>query len=225
MPYSALVDSNTYQLLTVSRHIAAVVFVSKCTPDSLYISSVDHPNYLKKKYFWGHAFPLAQVSSATYPQWRWDMKTRLFERAPEHMSTESIFAKSALAHQKQEAISYIMYNLSASRQRLRTGVEFQETTHMLRYLEALEFKKNGGDQAEDPLRFPFLLQYAAIERVSLSQAADDILFQARTSEDVLLRSEAIRLKYFKAMSEASASEEVLSIFKKFNDDNFVAAQI
>ncbi|MDR3570914.1 MAG: hypothetical protein P4L81_01805 [Candidatus Pacebacteria bacterium] len=223
MAYAALIDSNSNVLLSLNLHLAAIIFVSKCTEDTLPVSAVEDPNYLHRKHFWQKRFPLASLSAVAYPEWRWDFKTRRFYPAQPHLITESMRAKSKLANKKVQAISYIMSNLSAARHTLRTGVEFQETTHLLKRMEALEFKKTAG--TDDPFRFPFVMQYADSAGIAPEQAADDILFKAKMEEDVLIRSEGTRLKYFRAMRNAGTIEEIDALLREFHADHFFVGDI
>lgn len=208
--YSALLDSSTYVLLALSKHISAVQFLQEATPGSVHTPVVQYPNYRQ-------SFPLAKAHGDTYPEWAWDWKTRLFsETKPELVTTEMRF-RSHLAIAKLTSITRILSNINIIRYPVRTGIDFQETVYLVKRMQAQAFKDAGFD--EDFIHeYPYVLQYADFAEIPLKQAAEEILFKAKLDDEILAQSELLRLRYFNKVKNASTPEELPPITAAFVKD-------
>lgn len=203
--YSALV-APTNVLLALSSHPSAVVVIAETMPEAQHQRDVAHPSYPEP-------FSLASIDASEFPRWSWT-RDRTFIETPPQLLTNEVRAQSRLAVAKIDAISRIIYRLNFTRYPVRTGVEFQETVYLSKRTEAERFKAAGYDESS-MFEFPYVLQYADFAGISLRQAADDILFKAKLDDDVLAKTELLRLKYFHAVKTALTPEDLPHITESF----------
>ena len=215
--YDALVDSTTRSVLAVSEHRSAVIFVYKCTADTKHIPFVNFPHY-------PDPFFLLSYPIEDYPKWAWTGKGRLLEQTKDALVPKETLARVRLANEKLKLISQIITDLNIARQRIGTGIEFQETVYLTKKTQAQQFKDSGYDE-ESVIEYPFVLQYADLAGITPRQATDDILFKAQLSDDVLAKTELLRLKYFRRVKAASKPEQMSIIREEFMRDFFVNANV
>lgn len=98
-------------------------------------------------------------------------------------------------------------------------MEFQPTTYVLKRMQAEKFKSSGYDETIEP-EVPFVAQYADFADLSMKQAADDIIFKAKLDQDMLLRTEGIRLKYFRLLRDSATPQEVMKVVEDFRRENY-----
>jgi hypothetical protein len=194
LSYSALLDSHTSALLALSSHIPTIVFLNEATADTIHVPGVNHPNYVK-------SFPLISASPDTYPQWTWDFKSRKFAPTVQEALIADLRARSQLAVGKRDLVNKIVRHINIVRQPVWTEIRVQETVYIAKKIEAQRFKDSGYLE-ESVTEYPFLLTYADYAGIPLRQAADDILFKAKLCDDLLAKTEVLRLKYFSAVKEA-----------------------
>ncbi len=224
MPYSVLLDSGTNCVLAVSGNVSAIVFAHENIRDTWHIYSANYPNYLKKRLFAGNPFFLAEVPADSLPKWTWSKKTRTFSPTRVDVLTDVLRAKSRLAAAQVSTIAEIMRSLSSARYKLRTGVDFQDVTYQLKREQAQKFKDAEYNE-EISMLVPFVVQYADFAGLSLKDAADDILFKAKLDDEVLLKTEGLRLKYFDLVKKASDPEELPKIYQDFLRDYYLNAEL
>ena len=140
------------------------------------------------------------------------------------MLTDDLRFKSHLAARKVIFLYHMMRSITAARNSLRTGINFQETVYLTKKLQARDFKKSGYDE-DSIMEYPYVLQYADLKNLSLRQAADDILFMSRLADDLLAKTELLRLRYWSRVREATHPDELVKIESDFMQDCFVNAQI
>ena len=194
-PYSALIDVENNVVLIASTHISIIVFLNECMENTFHCPLVNSPHY-------ENVFPLAAIPPEEYPQWSWDWKSRLFNKTTAAVTNTALTQKAVLASAKHAILKRLILNLSSMRYKVRTGVEFQETVYLTKTMQAERFKESGYDTSQ-LIEFPYVVQYADFAGIPIAQAADDILFKAHLDDDYLARSEMLRLKYFKAIAEAT----------------------
>ena len=112
-----------------------------------------------------------------------------------------------------------MKGVSRGRYPVSTGVLFQETVYLTKKAQASAFKEAGYPE-DDILEYPYIIQYADFANIPLKQAADDILFKARLDDELLAKTELIRLKYFNAIRSARTVEEVAPIYEAFTRESY-----
>jgi hypothetical protein len=206
-----LFDRSTGIVLAVSPFIVPIIFLSKNTRDSAYVGS-----YIGDEI--GHErlnSPLPRgLTTEEYPEWSWRFRLRRYEKTPPAALTEEIRARSRLAQAKAKVITTMMMRLSAARNSLRS-VDFQETVYAAKRAQAIAFRESGYDERR-LAEFPYVAQYAEIAGVSGRQATDDILFAAQLTEEILVRTERVRLTYFRKVAEAKTVEELPELLKGFS---------
>lgn len=207
IPYNALVDQNSGTLLAISTNAPVIAFLVQATTDTYPLYSVNFFNP-------DRPFPLARIRSEHYPEWTWSPGQKRFVRANAGAVTDDLRRRSRLAVEKGRIIDKIMKNLSIARYPVATGVLFQESVYLAKKAEAESFKKAGHPDA-DLVPYPYVVQYAEFSGLTLQQAADEILLKAKLAEDLLSRTELLRLKYFERIKLAADTDVLPAIFRSF----------
>ena len=211
-PHHVLVDFSTNIVLTASPRLFDVVFLMECL-DAREIMNANQPNY--QKFFF-----LLTLDPAQFPEWTWQDSSRTFVKTPFALLTPKIRALSSLATLKKDLVREIVVNINMVRNMLRSDVSLQETVYLAKRMQAEAFKFSGYDEAKI-LEYPFVLQYAELAGLSYRTAADEILFKSRLADEVLAKSERLRLKYFDAVKKADTPKELEVMRRQFLTEFFV----
>lgn len=219
--YHVLLDYQTQVVLTVDTSVSAMIFLNECTPDTYCSFSVNFPNY-SESFF--KTFFLASLSPKDYPLWTWNGKKRLFEKTNPELVDRKLRSRSKLAESKREVIGHIINHLGHARHSLRSGIEFQETVYLVKRMQAQAFKASGYDEnrIED---CHYVVQYADFAGISLRQAADDILLKAKFDDEILAKTELLRLRYFNKVKQAQDPEELPAIFEEFTRNCYINSRV
>ena len=217
LPYSALVDASTSALLTLTQRVHIISFLEKTPMDAEHMYSVNYPNYIQR-------FEIADEPVESFPEWSWNASERLFVRTPERLLTESLRQRSLLAVKKSYVLFEIMNMISSARITACSGIAMQESVYMTKKTQAQRYK-DAGYPGGDLFEYPYVLQYADLVGLSMRTAADEILFKARLSDDVLLKSEFFRLKYFELLKNAMEVALIDSIFIAFQRDFYKSGSL
>jgi hypothetical protein len=215
--YNILCDSGNDMVLAMSHNPSAIILAHECTPDSYKFTDVTHPNYKKD-------FPLLSVRGDSFAEWSWQNKARKFIKTNPELLTQEYIERSRLAGSKVRAFELLIYGLNMARQPVRTGVDFQETVYLIKKAEAAAFKATGYDESR-LFEYPYVLQYADFAKIPAKEAADAILFSAKLDEQLLMRSELLRLKYFKKVKDATSPEEMKTIIDGFYQERHERALV
>jgi hypothetical protein len=214
--YSVLIDSASRIVLAYSPDVAAVVFANEATVDTLCLHSANY------RYENGLS-PLIGLPSANYPEWTYGANG-VFSRARPELVTNDVRERSRLAVEKVRVINDIMRNISVARYPVSTGVFLQEDVYAVKKMQAAAFR-DAGYPEDEILEYPYVVQYADLEDLTLRQAADDILFKARLDEELLAKTESLRLKYFKAVKKATSVDELGAIYEAFIRESYKNALV
>lgn len=209
--FGALTDTNTNILLTVTPNSAALVFLQECTPGIKHSAAVNFPAY-------PDPFFLESVPPEEYPEWSFG-RDKLFKKTPPDMLTEEIRQRSRLLTAKVKFLRDLMISLSRAREKVSTGIASQAAVYILKRMQAQRFKDSGYDE-KMIIEIPFVVHYADFANLSLKQAADDILFKAKLDDDLLSKTETLRLKYFRQIRDVTDPEEIPEIMRRFRVDCF-----
>lgn len=212
----ALLDYPLGTVLTISTSVPAVIFLQQCTPDTLWASDVQSPNYTTSF----KSFFIQSIEPEEYPKWTWDHKTRTFIKTREHLLTQHLMAKSKLAEGKRTLFEIMLNNINMSRLHLLKGTLFGDVIYMEKRRQAKVFKDSGYNE-DFAIEFPYVVQYADVAQISLKQAAEDILLKAKFDEDVLSKTELFRLKYLKKLKEAVAPEQLIPLEEEFLSECYI----
>jgi hypothetical protein len=117
-----------------------------------------------------------------------------------------------------------MGSLSSTRMDMLTGVNFQDYVYIEKTAQARAFKASGYDE-DRIFEFPYVLQYADFVGISLQQATDDILLKRSFDEEILVKTELIRLKYFNKVKQAQDITTFPDIYAQFMKDTYRSALI
>ncbi len=207
-----LFDIGTNILLAVHSFAPIVVFLAEAIPNSYYDFSLNTSKANK--------LDVATIDSANYTQWTWSKGVdRLFVPTPASVLTPEIKLRSQLAVAKAEIISRIMSSIGYMRAPVGTGVLFQEAVYTNKRREAERIKESGY-VTDAPHRYPYVVQYADLAGVSIKEAVDEILFQAELDDQLLAKTETLRIRYFNRVKKASTPEEVHVLFLDYRRDSY-----
>ncbi len=212
--YSAILDATSFNLLALTPFVSAAQVVHEGTLNSLHATGISYPNYMR-------GLPFDKFDVPKYVEWAWDYKTRTFNPIDPSKVRAELRDRSLLAMAKIPAARRIMLDLNAIRHNARTGLDFQETVYMTKKMQALDFKRAGYPE-DSIIDYPYVLQYADYAKLSLRQAADDIIFKSKLSDEILAQTELLRLKYFNRLKAATSMEEIPEIIEQFTKDCFHA---
>ena len=214
--YGALIDSGTGAVLTISPFDTVIGVLHEFTPDSTRATHVNHPNY-KRSLLHDEPFFLARARADEYPSWTWQKAARTFVKTHPDVLTPHLIARSALASAKANALTTVIRKINLARFDLRSGIEMQDLVYLRKHDEARRFKESGYDEDTAHV-YPYVLQYADFMAISPKEAAEDILFKARLADDELLKTELLRLRYWKRIRESNDPVEIPAIIKDFRRD-------
>ncbi len=212
---SALLDQGTNILLAASTFSIAVEFVNRCSDNTfcLHYLTIPRPRWSFHK-----------ENPDRYIAWTWGNAARQFSKTRPDRMTEIMRARSQLASEKIVTVSNIMGYISQARYKIGTGIFLQETVDVSKKMQAMEFKNSGCDENRI-LEFPYVLQYADFARITLKQAADQILLKAKFDDQILAKTELLRLKYFDKVGLADDSGQLSRIFEEFLLDYYKNAMV
>lgn len=182
--------------------------------NTFHVMNAAYPNY-------PHGLRIQPIDDSS-AHLSWNGKARLISDTRPDVLTNELHARSRLANAKSRAVAHMMLSLAAARVKISTGIPLQETVYMTKKLQAQKFKDLGYDEHEI-LAFPYVLQYADVANISLKEAADEILLKARLDDDVLAKTEMIRLAYFNRLRHAKAPAEIPLILKEFDRESYINA--
>jgi hypothetical protein len=152
------------------------------------------------------------MESKDFYKYKWNFKLNIFES--NKIIKEDLKQKSALLSEKYNCLINIMHFIEIQRSANKKTLAFQEFIYMSKKNEALTFTKLGYPD-NNILEYPYILQYAKYKNINYKEAAKSILFKSKLSEGVLVKTEALRLKYFNLIRTARTVEEVLKIYSDF----------
>ena len=91
-------------------------------------------------------------------------------------------------------------------------------------IQAQDFKDSGYNEAL-AATYPYVFQYAEIASISPRQAAEDIIRKAQAGETLFVKTELLRLRYFKKIREAKTPQEVGVIHEEFLRDYYADIKV
>src|SRR3989344_9116463 len=197
-----------------------MVFLKECTQETFWASEVQHPNYEGS---FGMFF-IPSIKSEEYPKWTWDYTTRKFVKTKKELLNEQMFNKSMLAEGKRGIFEIITSNLNLARSKVMTGFWFQETVYLAKRMQAKAFKDSGYNE-DFIVEYPYVMQYADIAHISMQQAAEDILLKAKFDEELLAKTELLRLKHLGRLKDAKDTNQLTSLREEFIRDSYLNAKI
>jgi|GEM_PF-1188952 len=195
----ALLDAGTSTLLTVTSRPSVLLALNELVPGSVYLRTVRYGRNRETR-------ALLRRNASEYPEWRWSQEKALF--LPSHVPpSEELRGRAALATAKRDALYLLIERVNGLRLRPEIALQGQTLVYLEKRDQALEFKKRGYDEAVIG-EYPYVEQYATIAKRSPRQATDEILFQARLFDDVVTRSEAVRLRFLGMIRDARAADDL-----------------
>jgi hypothetical protein len=84
----------------------------------------------------------------------------------------------------------------------------------LKYDEAVEIKNCGGE-IEEPWNWPFVNDYADIQKIDIKTAAEEIIFKHKLFKTRLSNTETIRIKYTREIKACEKLEDLDGIINRF----------
>jgi hypothetical protein len=208
-----VIDNATGVVLAASPLLPAVIVVAESDGSTNYIASRLGPQST-----------IGDVAPKEYPEWTW--KKGLKTLVPTHpdVLTDELRAKSQITNLKVAIIGRMMVRLNAARDPVRIGIDFQETVYLTKKIQAQAFKDAGYDE-EKIFDYPYVLQYADYKKIPLKQAADDILFKAKLTDEMLAKTELLRLRYWNMVKETHDRAELKALEDRFVQDCYANALV
>lgn len=210
-------DSQTSILLMLSINPSILVLLNEWEGTTRYILGVQYPNYVQSPV-------LDSMKPEEYTHWTWDSRTRQFIPTRSDIHNESVESRSRLLVAKHDLLYNLIFNLNIARYPVRTGIDFQETVYLTKKMQAQRFKDNGYDESAI-LEYPYVLQYADHTGIPLRQAAEDILLKASLDDQLLAKTELLRLKYFNLVKGADDPKKLPNMYQEFIRECFVNARV
>lgn len=216
-----LYDLETKFVLAASPFSMVIVKLHECVPETTFTTFVPVPGDQEEN----NPFFTDQCCN-----WRFDGKQRkindkrvlLDDRAGR--ATQYVRERAVLANAKRDGFTRVIASINDVRVKVRTGLVFEETVYMMKRLEAERFRQSGYDESAI-FSYPYLLQYADFAQVSYQQAADDILLQVGMDDQVLIKTEILRLDYNRRIAQAKTVDEVKAIMTDFRAASFSKALV
>ncbi len=219
--YGALVDTATGAVLHLGTYEDALVELANETPDAFFQGAINIPNYTG---FW-QSIPLRLLLRADSPtKWTWELGTRKFLPTKKSLLTDDLASRSKLAAAKYALLTEIMVGLRYVRQNIYGSAPYQDAVYLGKRLQAQQFKDLVYPEGRI-IEFPYILQYADHANISFQQAADDILFKAKLTDELLSKTEAIRLRYFQKVREAVLLDQLPSLREEFLRESYINARV
>jgi hypothetical protein len=199
-----VIDAGDNTLLAISTQIPSMVFLSDSLMDTVCAVGIVSPEVLE----------ITKSDPRTYPEWSWEFRTRAFSRTNPAIITEQMRERAVLAAKKGETISRATYLINRARDKVNTGLLFQETIYATKQKQAQLLKDAGFDEALAGSA-PYVVQHADETGMSLQDAAEDMLFQAQLFYEHLEKTERVRLALFRKIRRAKTSGELDEIMERF----------
>jgi hypothetical protein len=203
--YCGLFEVETKTLLVLGTNFNAMNFLKEWVSDAM---AFDLP--INNRF--DDSVQKSIMKGKEFYKFTWNFKLSIFES--NKILTEEIIQKSLVLSKKYECLIFIMNFIEIQRSSNKKTMAFQEFIYMAKKNEALTFTKLGYPD-KDILEYPYILQYAKYKNINYSEAAKSILFKSKLSEGVLVKTEALRLKYFNLIRSAKTVEEVVKINADF----------
>lgn len=209
-PFSIVFDVSNNTIIAITPSVSAANMIVETMLDTNYTHSVHSDELLK----------LFGEDPKTYPEYSWDLYKRVLKRTLPELVTDELRDRATFARKKIDALIYGIGATNNIRQRLRTGVWFQERVYAIKEEQARAFKNSG--YSETLLeKIPYVRQEAEDRSISLVEAAEDIILHADLFNEFLLRSEQGRLSLFRAIKKARTPEEIDAAVEKFRVDGIL----
>jgi len=202
--HCVVIDAGNNTLVAIGTHIPAIVFLRDSLMDTIYDIGIVSPDVLQIK----------KSDPRTYPEWSWDFGTRVFTKTNPAIITGGMRERAVLAAKKGEIISRASYVINRGRDKLNSGLFFQETIYATKQKQAQLLKDAGFDQTL-AASAPYVVQYADESGMSLQDAAEEILFQAQLFHEHLEKTEKVRLALFRKIKRARTPGELDEIMERF----------
>lgn len=219
--YHILVDPSGVVLVSTAS-LTVINCLRECVPDASIVFSANTPNY--QGWFSQRFFQRSIASNEACWQWSWNRKQKKLEPTPVKKRTAEMVKLSRLMGRKEDLLSRIMTQLDNIPRRALAGLKFQSLIYFSKKLQAQAFRDSGYDERK-ALASPYVLQYANHAGISPRQAADDILLKAKFTDDILMKTEMLRLKYVGKVRKAATISELDAVHQEFVRDFFVNAQV
>lgn len=214
-----LVDTKSGAVMVWGIQEAALVEIASFTPGIFFQGGVQFPNYSG---FWARIF--LRFIARQSPLWSWGAESRTFSRTRQAYLTNELREQALILQAKYEILKDIIYALTFARQKILGAVPFQEAVYLAKRLQAERFAHSGYPE-DQILRYPYVLHYADHAHLSPQEAADAILMKAGLDDELLSKTELMRLRFFQQIKEAASLEQLRSMREEFFREYFLNAKV
>jgi hypothetical protein len=203
--YFALLDNQTHTLLVVGKSFQLINFLREYIPESALCSL---PSSTKKE----EVFFNSLLYSNNCYLLKWDFSKREFIK--NNKISDQLREKSTFSQNKYECLREIASHIEFIRSLFKKTIGYQEIIYLSKKLEAEKFKNNRYPENEI-LNYPYILQYAEYKEISFKESADAILLKATMGNEMLAKTEILRLNYFNKVKDATSKKDLDDILNQF----------
>lgn len=214
--YTGLIDIDTNAIMTIQPTMAPIVWLKENAPNVDMMPRMQFPNN-------SEIIQTIQKAGNFY-NYTWNRKNRTITSTEASLITPALIAKSELLHTKAKIVWSMINVINATRHNSRTGLHFQETVYITKRSQAEEFKASGYDERYIT-NYPYVIYYADLVDITYQEAADDILLKAKLSDQVLAKTEQLRMKYFRLLKQVQVPTQLEPLFDQFKLEAFTNAQV
>ena len=209
IPHYAVIDSSDNTLVAIGTYSPALFFLNESMMDTEYVPGIPSADVLSVK----------MSGLRAYPEWSWDRRGRTFKKTNPDIITDDMRDRAVLAAKKVEAVGRVIYWINRLRAKTNTGLLFQAAIYTEKERQALGLKE--ADFDERRAAAPYVVEYADATGISLREATEEILLQARLDHEQLAKTEKLRLALFRKIRAAKTPEEVGEIVDTFRNEGTV----
>ena len=202
---SAVVDTSNDTLIAIGTYAPALLFLNESMMDTLYVPYLIPSDTIEV---------IRKASLRSRPEWSLNAATRGFKVTNPSIISEDMRDRAVIAAKKVEAFTQLSYWINHFRMKIDTGLFFQTSVYAEKERQARTLKESGfnPDHSDDA---PYVTQYADDIGISIQEAAEEILLQARLDHDYLAKTEKLRLSLFRNIKKAKTAQEVDEILGNF----------
>ena len=144
--------------------------------------------------------------------WRYNPETQFIEYDPNPADIDNNYCIRLVA-EKAAMLDIVNSWTVALRRPRNADILMQQNIHKIKATQAQAYVDN---PSIDPSQYSYIKQYADIYDVSIDEAAQKVLIQARALDKIMFDTEGIRLRYYKAIKEARSIAQVRALKTDFS---------
>lgn len=134
-----------------------------------------------------------------------------------------LLEKYQLLAMQAAAIDYIVGKVTAIHKSLQYDLPLQETTYLVKYNQAKMVL--AGYRDIDIMDVPMVWRWSELRKISMEQAAKEIVFKFEDTAIKLMEAEDLRQRYTHMIKNCSEAIEIPSLCHDFDNENSVYSKV